>query len=661
MRPWNKRPVGSAIAALALAFWPAVAAAVPPEASANANDDDATITIWVDSATIPGDSRSRCKLRFEDAGADIAFSDGDTVELWVYEDDAVADDVLWSTSFAVNRGDLVNGGLTREFDCSSAFGADGVGTLELYADAHVTKSECGFLCLDDTPTTANIGLAEIEDDGNEEDDARPAAHGLALGRNNDRVARDQDWQSVELQSRSHVTLRALHRPEAGRLDVVLIDAAGQQVAQGVDEAAATVLDYEPLDAGTWYFRVSAREQNDFAFYDLQFGVDTLAGDCSPGDTESQPCGNCGMQTRGCDPNGRWLAFDACVGEGECAPNATRSTDCGRCGTSTDTCTAACQWMAGACDGEGVCEPGAEDEQDCPEGGTHVRTCGDACQWGQYGECGGAECEAGATRECYTGPEGTRSVGVCRPGAERCVAGRWAPCEGQVVPTIEACEDGRDNDCDGAVDAEDDNCGGAPQIGDPCENDAQCSDSQVCLQAPAHPQFPDGYCGVVPCQEDCGDGAACVGLFGRQYCLRGCAADRDCREGYRCLEVQPGDRVCAPPCDADSDCGDVRRPVCDLNQGLCVARSAGTPDMGTTPPTAPPTTPGTLPPPGTELDAGIPGGGPGPIIADPDGGTSSGGSASSTSAGCSQTTPVGGRLPYGWLALVSVLALRRRRR
>ena len=46
-----------------------------------------------------------------------------------------------------------------------------------------------------------------------------------------------------------MTLSALHRPEAGRLDVVLLDAAGQQVAQGADEAGATVLDFEPLDAG----------------------------------------------------------------------------------------------------------------------------------------------------------------------------------------------------------------------------------------------------------------------------------------------------------------------------------------------------------------------------------------------------------------------------
>lgn len=648
-------------AAGGLLLGPATAWAVPPEASAEANDDDVTITVRVESATIPDDARSWCHLTFDDAGSDVAFTDGDVVELWVYEDDVLGDDLLWSTRFEVNRADLNNGALHREFDCSSAFGADGVGTLELYASAHVTKDECGLLCLDDTPSTSNIGLEEIEDDGNEDDDARNAAHGLLLGRNNDRIARDQDWQSVELQSRSRVTLRALHRPEAGRLDVQLLDGNGQQVAQGGDEGGATVLDFEPLDAGTWYFRIQPREGNDYNFYDLQFAVDTLAGDCAPGDTESQDCGNCGTQTRTCDANGRWLAFDPCQAEGECAPNATRAATCGRCGTTTDTCDATCHWAPGACEAEGICEPGAEDEQDCAEGGTHARVCGEDCQWGPYGECGGAECENGQSRECYTGPEATRSVGVCRPGAERCVAGRWAACDGQVVPSIEACEDGQDNDCDGDVDGDDDNCSGAPQIGDPCQNDAECAPGHVCLQAPSHPQFPDGYCGVVPCQEDCGDGTACVGLFGRQYCLRGCSADRDCRDGYRCLEVQAGARVCAPPCEADSDCGDPRLPVCDSAAGLCVARSGETPDMGGgTPPTSPPTSPPTLPPPGTQLDAGFPSADSG-ALGEFDGGNTAGSGGGGNSAGCSAGSTALSARPAWLLFGLPVLFLRRRRR
>ncbi len=657
-----RRGIGRLWPTLTLTLWPALAMALPPEAEASRNDDDVTITLRVDSQTIPGDSRSRCWLRFEDAGRDVVFSDGDTVDIRVYEDDLVGDELLWSTRFDVAQRDLVNGGLTREYDCSSAFGADGVGTLEVYATATVVKDECGLLCLDDSPTTANISLAEVEDDGNEDDDGRAAARGLVLGRNADRIARDQDWQSVALQSRSRVSLRVDHRPEAGRLDVVLLDGVGNQVAQGRDEARATVVEFEPLDAGTIYFRVSPREGNDYNFYDLQFALDTLAGDCAPGAMESQACENCGSQERACDANGRWLPWGDCGNQGECSPGATRAADCGLCGTTTDTCDAGCMWVSEPCHDEGVCEPGAEDEEICPEGGTRVRVCSEVCLWGDYGDCGGAECENGEARECYSGPAGTQGVGACRVGVERCVGGRWAPCDGQLGPALEQCEDAIDNDCDGDTDALDGDCDGEPRIGDPCQNDAACADGQVCLLPASHRQFPDGYCGVVPCQEDCGDGAPCVGLFGRQYCLRACSADRDCRPGYRCLEVQPGDRVCAPPCEADADCGDPRRPSCDVRSGLCVAEAPGPDpdrDMGVAPPTAPPTAAPTAAPTfGPAPDMGVPGGGP---LGEVDAGAPAAGGSSGTSAGCT-TGPAGPARPL-WLvcALPLLIGARRRRR
>ena len=54
------------------------------------------------------------------------------------------------------------------------------------------------------------------------------------------------------------------------------------------------------------------------------------------------------------------------------------------------------------------------------------------------------------RACYDGPEGTEGVGACEGGVQRCGGGEWGRCLDQVVPTEEQCNL-RDDDCDGEED------------------------------------------------------------------------------------------------------------------------------------------------------------------------------------------------------------------
>lgn len=55
------------------------------------------------------------------------------------------------------------------------------------------------------------------------------------------------------------------------------------------------------------------------------------------------------------------------------------------------------------------------------------------------------------RLCYTGPDDTEGIGLCRGGEQVCLEGNiWGSCSNQVTPENEIC-DGEDNDCDGEID------------------------------------------------------------------------------------------------------------------------------------------------------------------------------------------------------------------
>jgi MYXO-CTERM domain-containing protein len=69
--------------------------------------------------------------------------------------------------------------------------------------------------------------------------------------------------------------------------------------------------------------------------------------------------------------------------------------------------------------------------------------------GKDNDCDGAidegcACIDGQTQACG------QSVGECKAGTQTCVAGTWGSCGGEVAATPEAC-DGKDNNCDGAID------------------------------------------------------------------------------------------------------------------------------------------------------------------------------------------------------------------
>lgn len=93
------------------------------------------------------------------------------------------------------------------------------------------------------------------------------------------------------------------------------------------------------------------------------------------------------------------------------------------------------------------------------------------------ECNSGTCEAGQVRDCYTGTKETMGVGPCTGGTQTCTAaGQWGNCVGEVVPVAETCGDSVDNNCDGAVDNDEDRDGdGFTTCGGDCCDSVECSD------------------------------------------------------------------------------------------------------------------------------------------------------------------------------------------
>lgn len=114
----------------------------------------------------------------------------------------------------------------------------------------------------------------------------------------------------------------------------------------------------------------------------------------------------------------------------------------------------CGFVEGANYGTGICVPGV---MKCDNGSPvcegHIGPETEVCD-GIDNNCDGSIDEGivnSTAIVCYDGPPNTMAIGQCRAGVRYCSEGGFdGPCDGQILPSIEAC-DGLDNNCDGEVD------------------------------------------------------------------------------------------------------------------------------------------------------------------------------------------------------------------
>ncbi|MBN2695074.1 M23 family metallopeptidase, partial [bacterium] len=108
--------------------------------------------------------------------------------------------------------------------------------------------------------------------------------------------------------------------------------------------------------------------------------------CTPGQVQTQGCGNCGVQSRTCGSNCQWGSWGGCTNQGVCSPASTQNQGCGNCGNQIRSCNNSCQWGSwGSCNGQG-CTPGSVQNQGCGNCGDQTRSCNSSCQWNSWGSC-----------------------------------------------------------------------------------------------------------------------------------------------------------------------------------------------------------------------------------------------------------------------------------
>ncbi len=248
-------------------------------------------------------------------------------------------------------------------------------------------------------------------------------------------------------------------------------------------------------------------------------------------------------------------------------------------TTSESVTVFIDNSSGFCNDNGICETD-EDCEICPNDcfQTSASCCGnDFCEINEF--CSNCETDCGICPFC--------GDGTCNSSENKCGCSAdcgSAPISERMVPDVSnfSCQNGTDDDCDGAIDCNDSDCvddsACAPKP--VCNNNNLCDGSEDCINCPNDCAALTGaVCGNTRCETRNGENCLncpqdCNGMqTGKKkdrYCCTGSAVgdgpipctDPRCNQNNVCTEVFIVDSCCGDGtcdgneggCDCEKDCG-----------------------------------------------------------------------------------------------------------
>ena len=329
--------------------------ALPSTNSESSAYDRIRITIYVNEKSINNDLKSYCNLVVS-TNVEDNFQAGEELTARVWANDVQILSITETLSQSIED----SGYLYKSYNCTGSFGSET--THEIRARVELEDDRWLGLAEDVTVTVTSQG---VEDDSAENNDTPSNASDLTTT-SEEYILRDADYFELNITPPADTDITLFAYFNEGPIQVTLLDEASLSTIQDFEIANdfVRVLDLGNLIENRYYVLLQPQNAGDYNFYQIQYSQ-TSTGECSPGDTEVRPCGNCGSQTRECDSEGDWLLFTPCDSEGICEAGETRTTECEEEDISQEElCSLNCTWLVTEpCPLPPEADAGTEEEQE----------------------------------------------------------------------------------------------------------------------------------------------------------------------------------------------------------------------------------------------------------------------------------------------------------